>query len=94
MHASQGQILCMSWGEEINVIMEEPSQAIGSPPKGVSLGQVPPTLNISRSVRLPELLGLWRTFIKLTGGLLEQGTGKDLNDDDGKLEKETCILWD
>lgn len=53
--------------EVINVIVEAQSQAIGGPINGVSLGQDLPTLNISRSVGLPELRRLRRTFIKLTG---------------------------
>ncbi|KDP41289.1 hypothetical protein JCGZ_15696 [Jatropha curcas] len=52
--------------EVISVIVEAQSQAIGATPNGVSLGQGLPTLNISRSVGLPELRRLRRTFIKLT----------------------------
>ncbi|KAF2294643.1 hypothetical protein GH714_014092 [Hevea brasiliensis] len=52
--------------EVINVIVEAQSQAIGGPVNGVSLGRDLPTLNISRSVGLPELRRLRRTFIKLT----------------------------
>ncbi|XP_059446924.1 protein KTI12 homolog [Corylus avellana] len=53
--------------EVINAIVEAQSQALGGPLNGVSLGQEFPTFNISRSVGLPELRRLRRTFIKLTG---------------------------
>jgi len=53
--------------EVINAIVEAQSQALGGPLNGVSLGQEFPTINISRSVGLPELRRLRRTFIKLTG---------------------------
>ena len=53
--------------EVINAIVEAQSQAIGGPLNGVPLGQGLPTINISRSVGLPELRRLRRTFIKLTG---------------------------
>ncbi|KAJ9175257.1 hypothetical protein P3X46_013829 [Hevea brasiliensis] len=53
--------------EVINIIVEAQSQTIGGPVNGVSLGRDLPTLNISRSVGLPELRRLRRTFIKLTG---------------------------
>ncbi|KAF2294637.1 hypothetical protein GH714_014019 [Hevea brasiliensis] len=52
--------------EVINVIVEAQSQAIGGPVNGVLLGRDLPTLTISRSVGLPELRRLRRTFIKLT----------------------------
>jgi protein KTI12 len=53
--------------EVINAIVEAQSQALGGPLNGVSLGQEFPTINISRSVGLPELRRLRRTFIKLAG---------------------------
>jgi protein KTI12 len=53
--------------EVTNVIVEAQSQSIGGPLNGISLGQGLPTLNMSRSVGLPELRRLRRTFIKLTG---------------------------
>ena len=53
--------------EVTNAIVEAQSQALGGPINGVSLGQGLPTINISRSVGLPELRRLRRTFIKLTG---------------------------
>ena len=53
--------------EVINAIVEAQSQAIGGPLNGVPLCQGLPTINISRSVGLPELRRLRRTFIKLTG---------------------------
>jgi protein KTI12 len=53
--------------EVINAIVEAQSQALGGPLNGVPLGQGLPTINISRSVGLPELRRLRRTFIKLTG---------------------------
>ncbi|KAK9277174.1 hypothetical protein L1049_006713 [Liquidambar formosana] len=53
--------------EVITAIVEAQSQAIGGPINGISLGQGLPTINISRSVGLPELRRLRRTFIKLTG---------------------------
>ncbi|EEF50764.1 protein KTI12 homolog [Ricinus communis] len=53
--------------EVINVIVEAQSQAVGGPLNVISLGQDLPTLSTSRSVGLPELRRLRRTFIKLTG---------------------------
>ncbi|KAJ4850955.1 hypothetical protein Tsubulata_011538 [Turnera subulata] len=53
--------------EVSNMIVEAQSQAIGGLIRGISLGQGLPTLNISRTVGLPELRRLRRTFIKLTG---------------------------
>ncbi|OMO93409.1 hypothetical protein CCACVL1_06500 [Corchorus capsularis] len=53
--------------EVINAIVEAQSQAIGGPLVGISIGQGLPTIDISRSVGLPELRRLRRTFIKLTG---------------------------
>ncbi|GMH15284.1 hypothetical protein Nepgr_017125 [Nepenthes gracilis] len=53
--------------EVINVIIEAQSQAAGGPVNGVPVGQGLPAVNISRSVALPELRRLRRTFIKLTG---------------------------
>ncbi|GKU99680.1 hypothetical protein SLEP1_g12489 [Rubroshorea leprosula] len=53
--------------EVINAIVEAQSQAIGGPLSGISLGQGLPTINTGRSVVLPELRRLRRTFIKLTG---------------------------
>lgn len=53
--------------EVTNAIVEAQSQALGGPINGVSLGEGLPTINISRSVGLPELRRLRRTFIKLTG---------------------------
>lgn len=53
--------------EVTNAIVEAQSQALGGPLNGVSVGQGLPPINISRSVGLPELRRLRRTFIKLTG---------------------------
>lgn len=53
--------------EVITAIVEAQSRALGGPINGVSLGPQLPTINISRSVGLPELRRLRRTFIKLTG---------------------------
>lgn len=53
--------------EVISAIVEAQSRALGGPINGVSLGPQLPTINISRSVGLPELRRLRRTFIKLTG---------------------------
>ncbi|KAG6759879.1 hypothetical protein POTOM_036373 [Populus tomentosa] len=53
--------------EVINVVVEAQSQSIGGPLNGISLSQELPILNMSRSVGLPELRRLRRTFIKLTG---------------------------
>lgn len=53
--------------EVINAIVEAQSQAMGGPINGVSLGQGLPNVDISRAIGLPELRGLRRTFIKLTG---------------------------
>lgn len=53
--------------EVINAIVEAQSQAMGGPINGISLGQGLPRVDLSRTVGLPELRGLRRTFIKLTG---------------------------
>ncbi|WJZ80125.1 hypothetical protein VitviT2T_000063 [Vitis vinifera] len=53
--------------EIINAIVEAQSQAVGGPVNGISLGQGLAPINISKSVGLPELRRLRRTFIKLTG---------------------------
>lgn len=53
--------------EVTNAIVEAQSQALGGPINGVSVGKDLPTINISRSVGLPELRRMRRTFIKLTG---------------------------
>ncbi|KAG7020162.1 Protein KTI12-like protein, partial [Cucurbita argyrosperma subsp. argyrosperma] len=53
--------------EVVNAIVEAQGQAMGGPLNGVPLGQDLPTINISKSVGLPELRRLRRTFIKLTG---------------------------
>ncbi|CAN6675835.1 unnamed protein product [Malus baccata var. baccata] len=53
--------------EVISAIVEAQSQALGGPLNGVSVAQGLPPINISRSVGLPELRRLRRTFIKLTG---------------------------
>ncbi|GAV72340.1 KTI12 domain-containing protein [Cephalotus follicularis] len=53
--------------EVINAIVEAQSQAIGGPINGIPLGPGLPTIDISRSVGLPELRRLRRTFMKLTG---------------------------
>ncbi|KAB2624464.1 KTI12-like protein [Pyrus ussuriensis x Pyrus communis] len=53
--------------EVISALVEAQSQALGGPLNGVSVAQGLPPINISRSVGLPELRRLRRTFIKLTG---------------------------
>ncbi|XP_059655708.1 protein KTI12 homolog [Cornus florida] len=53
--------------EVINAIMEAQTQSTGGPVNGVTLGQGLPTIDISRTIGLPELRRLRRTFIKLTG---------------------------
>lgn len=53
--------------EVINVIVEAQSKALGGPISSVSLGADLPNIHIGRSVGLPELRRLRRTFIKLTG---------------------------
>lgn len=53
--------------EVMNAVVEAQSQALGGPINGISPGQGLPTINITRSVGLPELRRLRRTFIKLTG---------------------------
>lgn len=53
--------------EVIAAIVEAQSRALGGPVNGLSLGPEFPTISISRSVGLPELRRLRRTFIKLTG---------------------------
>lgn len=53
--------------EVISAIVEAQSRAMGGPVNGISVLPGLPTINISRSVGLPELRRLRRTFIKLTG---------------------------
>ena len=53
--------------EVTNAIVEAQSQALGGPLNAISVGKDLPTINISRSVGLPELRRMRRTFIKLTG---------------------------
>lgn len=53
--------------EVINALVEAQSRALGGPLSGVSIVPGLPTLELSRSVGLPELRRLRRTFIKLTG---------------------------
>ncbi|PHT26226.1 Protein KTI12 -like protein [Capsicum baccatum] len=53
--------------EITNAIVEAQSRALGGPLNCVSLGPGIPTIDISRSVSLPELRRLRRTFIKLAG---------------------------
>lgn len=53
--------------EVMNLIVEAQSRALGGPINGVNLGPGFSNIDISRSVGLPELRRLRRTFIKLTG---------------------------
>ncbi|KAF7826054.1 protein KTI12-like protein [Senna tora] len=53
--------------EVTNAIVEAQSNALGGPLNGISVGKDLPTINLSRSVALPELRRMRRTFIKLTG---------------------------
>lgn len=53
--------------EVTNAIVEAQSRALGGPLNGISVGKDLPAINISRSVGLPELRRMRRTFIKLTG---------------------------
>ncbi|KAI4328789.1 hypothetical protein L6164_021118 [Bauhinia variegata] len=53
--------------EVTNAIVEAQSQALGGPLNGVCVGKDLPTINMTRSVGLPELRRMQRTFIKLTG---------------------------
>lgn len=53
--------------EVVNAIIEAQSQALGGPITGISLDKQLITINIQRTVGLPELRSLRRTFIKLTG---------------------------
>ncbi|PIA47161.1 hypothetical protein AQUCO_01400094v1, partial [Aquilegia coerulea] len=53
--------------EVVNAIVEAQAQALGGPVTGISLDKQLITINIQRSVGLPELRSLRRTFIKLTG---------------------------
>ncbi|CAK9149513.1 unnamed protein product [Ilex paraguariensis] len=53
--------------EVINVIVAAQSQAFGGPVNGICVSPGLPTINITRSVGLPELRRLRRTFVKLTG---------------------------
>uniref|UniRef100_A0A0D6QVS8 Protein KTI12 homolog n=1 Tax=Araucaria cunninghamii TaxID=56994 RepID=A0A0D6QVS8_ARACU len=51
----------------INTLIDAQAQGYGGLLKGVSLGEGLPTINIQRTVGLPELRRLRRTFVKLTG---------------------------
>lgn len=53
--------------EVTNAIVEAQLLAMGGSVNGLSVGEGLPTINITRSVGLPELRRLRRTFIKLTG---------------------------
>ncbi|XP_071731888.1 protein KTI12 homolog [Rutidosis leptorrhynchoides] len=53
--------------EVTSAIVEAQSLAMGGPITGLSVSPDLPTINISRSVGLPELRRLRKTFIKLTG---------------------------
>ncbi|XP_073000228.1 protein KTI12 homolog [Typha latifolia] len=53
--------------EVINAIVEAQSCLFGGPMNKISLGDHLPTIDIQRSVGLPELRSLRRTFIKLAG---------------------------
>lgn len=53
--------------EVTSAIVEAQSLAMGGPVTGLSLSPDLPSINISRSVGLPELRRLRKTFIKLTG---------------------------
>lgn len=53
--------------EITNAIVEAQSHALGGPLNGISVGKDLPAINTSRSVGLPELRRMRRTFIKLTG---------------------------
>ncbi|KAK7292677.1 hypothetical protein RJT34_15528 [Clitoria ternatea] len=53
--------------EVTTAIVEAQSNALGGPLNGISIGKDLPAINISRSVGLPELRRMRRTFIKLTG---------------------------
>ncbi|XP_057949855.1 protein KTI12 homolog [Malania oleifera] len=67
-----------------NAIVEAQSQSMGGPMNGICLGQGLPTINISRSVGLPELRRLRRTFIKLTGQSSLSGPPPPLDADSAK----------
>lgn len=53
--------------EVTSAIVEAQSLAMGGPVTGLSLSHDLPAINISRSVGLPELRRLRKTFLKLTG---------------------------
>ncbi|KMZ63577.1 putative Protein KTI12 [Zostera marina] len=53
--------------EVIKAVMEAQSQGIGGSSNKISFGQHLPSINIQRTVGLPELRSIRRTFIKLTG---------------------------
>nr|XP_043606564.1 protein KTI12 homolog [Erigeron canadensis] len=53
--------------EVASAIVEAQSLAMGGPVTGLSLSPELPTINMSRSVGLPELRRLRKTFLKLTG---------------------------
>lgn len=70
--------------EVINAIVEAQSQALGGPLNGISLGQDLPSINITRSVGLPELRRLRRTFMKLTGQTSLSGRPPPADSDSAK----------
>lgn len=53
--------------EVMNAIVEAQSWDLGGPLNGITISHELPTINLQRSVGLPELRRLRRTFIKLTG---------------------------
>ncbi|KAK2970658.1 hypothetical protein RJ640_017782, partial [Escallonia rubra] len=65
-------------------IVKAQSLAMGGTVNGLSLGPELPTVNLSRSVGLPELRRLRRTFIKLTGQSSLSGPPPPLDADSAK----------
>ncbi|XP_057833927.2 protein KTI12 homolog [Cryptomeria japonica] len=51
----------------INILIDVQAQGYGGVLNGINLGEGLPTINIQRTVGLPELRRLRRTFVKLTG---------------------------
>ncbi|KEH19321.1 putative protein KTI12/L-seryl-tRNA(Sec) kinase, P-loop containing nucleoside triphosphate hydrolase [Medicago truncatula] len=71
--------------EVTNAIAEVQSRDLGMlPANGISIGKDLPPINLSRSVGLPELRRLRRTFMKLTGQTSLSGRPPPSNSDSAK----------
>ncbi|KAG9153665.1 hypothetical protein Leryth_008592 [Lithospermum erythrorhizon] len=70
--------------EVVSGIVEAQSRALGGPIGNVSIGTNLQSINLSRTVGLPELRRLRRTFIKLTGQSSLSGPAPALDSDSAK----------